>query len=162
VRVAELRLDENPEVCPELEFLGEREEELPMPAPDRIAVARLGESLGRVLADRLEHRESIVPVTDEALIDQELERVEVGVCDLFRRSRACSRRERRTDERTAAAPHRLAGRETTRSARMMRERGRGYKMATASLRGERADAVVEFLHRFDLGVFGRFLAPLPR
>ena len=54
----------------------------------RLAFARLGAcSIGQllecVLADRLQHPEALVRVTDEALLDERLERVEVGVAGRF-------------------------------------------------------------------------------
>jgi hypothetical protein len=41
------------------------------------------EPLSRVLPDGLQHPVALVRVTDEALLNERLESVEVGVCDLF-------------------------------------------------------------------------------
>ena len=75
-----------------------------------IALARLLEPLRRVLADRLEHPVAPVGEADEALLDERLERVEVGVGRPPRRPRACSRRRRRRGARRAAAPRSRAAR----------------------------------------------------
>src|SRR5262245_45405462 len=53
-----------------------------------------------VFTDRLEHPEALVRVPDEALVDQRLQRVEFGACDLLRRL-----------ERAAAAEDGQAGEE---------------------------------------------------
>ena len=44
------------------------------------------ESLDREFADRLEHPEAVAGVAKEALVDERLQDVEVGVTDLFSRS----------------------------------------------------------------------------
>ena len=49
------------------------------------------ELLGRELADRLEHPVALAREAEQALVDERLERVEVGVARLPRRPRACSR-----------------------------------------------------------------------
>ena len=55
------------------------------------------EPLGRVLPDRLEHPETLPLPAEQALVDQRLERVDVGVADLLGRL-----------ERAAAAEDRQA------------------------------------------------------
>ena len=70
-----------------------------------------------ILADRLQHPEALVGVAEEALVDERLQDVEVGLGDLLRQPRACSRRRRPPAARTAAAPRRRAARGSTRSSR---------------------------------------------
>ena len=48
-----------------------------------VALARLLEPLGRILADRLQHPEAFARVAEEALVDERLERVQVGLRDLL-------------------------------------------------------------------------------
>ncbi len=43
------------------------------------------EHIERVLADRLQHPEAVVALAEEALLDQRLNRVEVGLRDLLSR-----------------------------------------------------------------------------
>ena len=53
-----------------------------MPPCDRLGFVRLFELLARVLADRLEHPEAAArPAAQEALVDERLQLVEVGVAD---------------------------------------------------------------------------------
>src|SRR5205823_2369048 len=48
-----------------------------------LRLARLLEPLERELADRLEHPEALLRVADEALLDQRLEDVEIGLQHVF-------------------------------------------------------------------------------
>src|SRR5205823_1671758 len=57
--------------------LGEGEEPLGMPAPQRIGLALLVETLERVAANRLEHPEAFTRMTDEAFLDERFEHVEL-------------------------------------------------------------------------------------
>ena len=50
-----------------------------------LCVAKICQSFGGILMDRLEHPEAFVRLADEALVNQGLERVEVGLGDLFSR-----------------------------------------------------------------------------
>ena len=52
-----------------------------MAKPERVALAALVEPLGRELADRLEHHEALAAAAEQALVDERLEQVEVGVAD---------------------------------------------------------------------------------
>ena len=61
--------------------LGDREDMLRLASPDRVRLAGRLEPLGRELADRLEHPEALVRPPHEALLDERLEHVEVGVAD---------------------------------------------------------------------------------
>jgi hypothetical protein len=69
------------EVCPCL--VGESQEELCVEQSELPCLALTGEPLARVLADRLEHPVALVRETDQALLDERLQRVEVGVRDLL-------------------------------------------------------------------------------
>src|ERR687888_699365 len=61
--------------------------------------AGLVEPLGRVLADRLQHREALAGVAEEALVDERLQHVEVCVCDfLCRVERAAPCEDRKSSE----------------------------------------------------------------
>ena len=69
-----------------LRLLGERQEVFGVAAREVVCLAGLLEPLGRVLADRLQHPEAVVVAdADEALVDEGLQRVEVGVADLLGR-----------------------------------------------------------------------------
>lgn len=49
-----------------------------------VPVSSCTELLPRVLPDRLQHPVALVREAEEALLDEGLQGVEVGVCDLFR------------------------------------------------------------------------------
>jgi hypothetical protein len=72
-----------------LDGQGERDRELrvvlEMPQADRVALAALVQPLGRELADRLEHDEALPAAPEEALVDERLEHVDLGVADGLRR-----------------------------------------------------------------------------
>ena len=70
---------------PRFRLLGDRQEILRVAASQLHSLVRCGEPLGRVLANRLEHPEPFLGAPNEALVDEGLERVEVGVDDLFGR-----------------------------------------------------------------------------
>ena len=73
------------------------------------------EPLGRVLADRLQHPVALVREAEQALLDERLQRVEVGACDLLRRlQRAAAGEDGERSEERAAPPPR-GGRSSTRS-----------------------------------------------
>ena len=63
--------------------------------PLQVSASPDSESLDGEFADRLEHPEALAGVPDEALLDERLERVEVGVGDRLRRRRGCSRQRTR-------------------------------------------------------------------
>ena len=69
----------------ELGGLREREEELGVPQAHVVRLSRTLELLDGELADRLQHREALVRVPQEALIDERLERVHVGPGNLLGR-----------------------------------------------------------------------------
>ena len=67
-----------------LGFLGQGEKVLGLAAPQLVRLTRGLELLERVLADRLEHPDAIrLADADEALVDERLKRVEVGIADRF-------------------------------------------------------------------------------
>ncbi len=59
------------------------EQRSPRAQSELVPPRRLGKKLGGVLADRLQHPVAAVGEAQEALLDQRLERVEVGVTDLL-------------------------------------------------------------------------------
>jgi hypothetical protein len=62
-------------------------------------LARRLQPLGGVLADRLQHPEALVCAPQQALVDQRLQRVEVGLADLLRRlERAATAEDRQPRE----------------------------------------------------------------
>ena len=61
------------------------EEEGAVPLPQDLSPAGLFDSLECELADRLQHPEALLCVADEALLDERLQRVEVGAADGFGR-----------------------------------------------------------------------------
>ena len=69
----------------EMRRLGQGQEVLGVATAHASGVLRLIETLGGELADRLQHPEALARVADQALLDERLERVEVGGRDLFRR-----------------------------------------------------------------------------
>ena len=72
-----------------------------MAAPHGVRVAGL-ELLGGVLLDRLEHPVAAAGEVDEALLDERLERVQVGVADLLGGvERAAAREDREAREQHA-------------------------------------------------------------
>jgi hypothetical protein len=82
-----------------LGLLRQREEVLGVASTDRVGLAARLEPLKRELADRLVHPEAIVRSTDEALLDEGLQRVEVGIGDaLGRIKRAAAREDRQASE----------------------------------------------------------------
>ena len=84
-----------------LGLFGEREEPLRVSATDRVGVARGGEALAGELPDRLQHPVALVREAKEALLDERLQRVEIGCCDLLRRvERAATREDRERSEET--------------------------------------------------------------
>src|ERR687887_2050850 len=75
-----------------LQALGEVEEVVGVPTPQRLPLAALVEALGRVLADGLQQREPVARGLDEALVDQRRNSVDVGVRNRLRsieREAAC-------------------------------------------------------------------------
>ncbi len=60
-----------------LGLVGEAQEVLRMSPAEATGLVRVVETLSRVLADRLEHREARLVVANEALIDERLERIDV-------------------------------------------------------------------------------------
>ena len=68
----------------EIRRLGERQEVLCMAPPELVCLARLGEPLGGILADRLEHRVALALEAQEALVDERRELVQVGRADGLR------------------------------------------------------------------------------
>ena len=63
-----------------------------MPSPNIVSIRGVGQLLRRVVADRLEHPVALVRATDETLLDERLQGVEIGVCNLRRgleRAAAC-------------------------------------------------------------------------
>ena len=86
--------------------------------PDLAVLAGFAQSFRRELVDRLEHPEAAArPAADEALVDQRLQLVEVGVADRQRRVKVeAAREDRRASGRRAVHPRRGA-RSSTRSSR---------------------------------------------
>src|SRR5919201_6567359 len=76
-----------------LRFLRQGQEALGVALPHLLGLVRLFDSRGRVLADRLEHPKAFVGVAEEALVDERLEEVEVGVGDFFGRFERAATRE---------------------------------------------------------------------
>ena len=69
-----------------------------MPVCDRHLI-RLGELLGRELADRLQHPEAVAGTTYQALVEQRLQRIRVGLGNLLRGlQRGATRQHRETGE----------------------------------------------------------------
>ena len=66
-----------------LRLLRERQEVLSVAATQRSAFDRVLEPLERILADRLQHPEAFLGVTEQALVDERLERVETGLRDVL-------------------------------------------------------------------------------
>ena len=66
-----------------LGLFGEREEVIRVPATDLVGLARGLEALTGKLADRLQHPEAPAGPPDEALVDERLQRVDVGADDLL-------------------------------------------------------------------------------
>src|SRR5581483_9304481 len=64
--------------------LRECEEEGGLILADVLGLTRLLELLRRIVADRLQHPEATVRMADEALLDQRLQRVEIGSGNLLR------------------------------------------------------------------------------
>ena len=63
-------------------FVGERDQELRVPTPERFCLAGFLQLLSGVLADRLEHEETaVLAPTEEALVEERFERVEISVED---------------------------------------------------------------------------------
>src|SRR5215208_803147 len=83
--------------CQELTLgdLGELDEEFGMPLSESRRFGRFFEALGRIVADRLENRETF-PVADETLLHQRLKRINTRAADLLsgrERKRAGEHRE---------------------------------------------------------------------
>ena len=68
-----------------LSLFRECQEMFRVAAAQLIGGARSLKSLGRVFADRVQHREPVISVSQEALLDERLERIEVSIGDLFGR-----------------------------------------------------------------------------
>ena len=68
-----------------LGLLGERQEVVRVAASQLLGLARRLKPLARVLADRLQHREPLVGVAQEALVDERLEGVEIDLRHLLGR-----------------------------------------------------------------------------
>src|SRR6267143_3145112 len=68
-----------------LGLLRECQKMLSVTAAQLIGRARRLEPLGRVFADRLQHPEPIIVVPQQALLDERLERIEIGSGDLLGR-----------------------------------------------------------------------------
>ncbi len=66
-----------------IRVFGERQEPLRVPAAQRITVAGDLEPLGRVLADGLQHPETLFALPEQALLDERLERVHIGIRHLL-------------------------------------------------------------------------------
>ena len=64
-------------------LLGERQEVLSVAQTQRMDVARRFEPLGGVFADGLQHPEALAGVAHQALVDQRLKRVDIGLSDLL-------------------------------------------------------------------------------
>ena len=60
-------------------LLGQGQEVLGVAAPKLLGLTRLVEALRGVLADRLEHAEATIDEAQEALVNERLERIEVGL-----------------------------------------------------------------------------------
>ena len=72
-----------------------------MSLEDFAVLALVVKPLGGVLPDRLQHPEALVGEAEEALLDERLQRVEIGSCDLLRRvQRAAAREDRERSEET--------------------------------------------------------------
>src|SRR5712691_7579973 len=66
-----------------LGFLREAKEVVAVALPETVTVSLDVESLGGVLADRLQHPEALLRVPEQALVDERLEDVEAGADDLL-------------------------------------------------------------------------------
>jgi len=71
------------QACIGLRLLGEGEKALGVAPPQVRDLTRVLQPLGSVLADRLQHPEPIFGMAEEALVDERLQDVEVGVCHLL-------------------------------------------------------------------------------
>ena len=69
-----------------------------MTPPQLVCFIGVLEPLERIVADRLEHPESLLAAADEALLEQRLQRVELGVADLL----GCRERAPTGEDREAA------------------------------------------------------------
>ena len=63
-----------------LRLLGECQVVLGVTPLELLSFARLLEPLGRVLADRLQHPEPLLGVAQQALVDERLQGIQVGLC----------------------------------------------------------------------------------
>ncbi len=87
------------------EGLRELEKEPGVPPPKLSFVARLAEPLRRKLSDRLEHPVALVRETEEALLDERLHGVEVGIRHLLRgRESAAAGEDREAGEQPLLVP----------------------------------------------------------
>ena len=68
-----------------MSLLEQREVVVGVTAGERIGLAGLVQPFARVLADRLEHPVALVREAEQALLDERLQRVEVGAADLLGR-----------------------------------------------------------------------------
>src|SRR5438105_3106500 len=91
-----------------LRRLRQREEVLGMRPPKLLRLVRVFESLERVLADRLQHPVTLVRAPEQALLDERLEDVEIGIEHFFGRLE----RERQVVEAPAELGDRLVRLET--------------------------------------------------
>src|SRR4029453_19499724 len=82
--------------------ISKREEVPGVPAPKLRLLARVLQPLGRELADRLEHPEPLALAhADEALVDERLQPVEIGVANrLGSLERAAASKDRQSREQT--------------------------------------------------------------
>ena len=74
-------------------LLGERQEVRRVSSVELAVLARVFEPLGGVFADRLQHPVALAAVAEQALVDERLEGVEVGVADLLGRLEGAAPRE---------------------------------------------------------------------
>ena len=88
--------------------LHERKEMIGVAASELIGLGPLYEAIERVLADRLQHPEAVASVAKEALVDERLEDVEVGVAHVFGRLQGAAAGE---DGQPGEQPLLLAGEE---------------------------------------------------
>ena len=79
------------------------EEVVPVPARELVCLAARRQPLAGVLPDRLEHPVALLVKRSEALLDERLQGVDIGVARPPRRPRACSRLRRRRGGRRAPA-----------------------------------------------------------
>ncbi len=112
------QLEPSRRVCPlklRLGPLRQGDEVLRVAAPELCRIREVVETLERVLANRLEHPEAAVPPTQQALLDERLQCVELRLADGLGRFERTAAGKHARGARTAVVPPRRAARSSRRS-----------------------------------------------